>query len=165
MANNNFIPEAALGADAALASIIPDQHDAELARESTRALAPMLEGVGDVRLRIQRGDRTAAELQIPAAALQLLGDVLAEMARGRAVSVVPLDTEITTQQAADMLNVSLPFLVGLLEKGDIPFRTAGVQRRILFRDFMDYKTRSDADRLAAMDELAREGQELRLGYE
>ncbi len=166
MTGNNPMPEAALGAAAAFTSIVPDQHDSELAKESTRVLAPMLEeGAGEVRLRIQRGDRTTAEVQIPEVALRLLGNVLAEMARGRSVSLIPLDTEITTQQAADLLNVSRPFLVGLLEKGDIPFRMVGVQRRILFRDFMDYKTRSEADRLLALDELARQGQELRLGYE
>src|SRR6266478_1758319 len=107
MTGNNPMPEAALGAAAAFTSIVPDQHDSELAKESTRVLAPMLEeGAGEVRLRIQRGDRTTAEVQIPEVALRLLGNVLAEMARGRSVSLIPLDTEITTQQAADLLNVS-----------------------------------------------------------
>jgi len=165
MTNNDSMSAGFLGADSALASIVPDQHDAEIAKESSRVLAPMLQGAGDVCLSITRADGTTGEVRIPGAAMRLLGSVLAEMAQGRAVSLIPLETEIGAQQAADILGVSRPYLVGLLEKGEIPFRMIGIQRSILFRDLMDYKARSDSDRRAALDELARLGQEMRLGYD
>jgi excisionase family DNA binding protein len=143
----------------ALAAIIPDQHESDIARVSSHALADVS---GTVRLSVTDAGGVEREVQLPGSALRLLMSVLSEMARGNAVSLIPLHAEVTTQEAADILNVSRPYLVGLLEKGAIPF---GVQRRVQFRDRMDYKARSDADRRAALDELARQAQELRLGYD
>jgi excisionase family DNA binding protein len=146
----------------ALAAIIPDQHESDIARVSSHALADVS---GTVRLSVTDAGGVEREVQLPGSALRLLMSVLSEMARGNAVSLIPLHAEVTTQEAADILNVSRPYLVGLLEKGAIPFRKVGVQRRVQFRDLMDYKARSDADRRAALDELARQAQELRLGYD
>jgi excisionase family DNA binding protein len=149
----------------ALAAIVPDQHDAELAKESSRALGPIAEASGAARITVTDAAGVERTVQIPASALRLVFSVLQEMARGNAVSLIPMNAEVTTQEAADILNVSRPFLVGLLEKGSIPFRKVGVQRRVQFRDVMDYKASSDADRRAALDALARQAQELRLGYD
>ncbi|MFJ2261399.1 helix-turn-helix domain-containing protein [Streptomyces sp. NPDC087844] len=99
-------------------------------------------------------------LALPREAVELLASLLAHLGAGRAVSVVPSDAELTTQQAADMLNVSRPFLVGLLEAGEIEFRTVGTHRRITASSLLEYKHRDDRRRRLVADELTQLGQEM-----
>jgi excisionase family DNA binding protein len=75
--------------------------------------------------------------------------------------VVP---ELTTQQAADFLNVSRPHFVGLLERNELSYRKVGSHRRILFKDLVEYQQRSRVERKKALDNLAGQAQELGLGY-
>jgi excisionase family DNA binding protein len=103
-----------------------------------------------------------SEIRLPHSILKVIMEVVHEMARGNAVRVMPIHAELTTQQAAELLNVSRPFLVSLLEQGEIKYRKVGTHRRILLEDLLVYKDRRDRERLSALDELAKEDQRLGL---
>jgi excisionase family DNA binding protein len=140
---------------------LPSEDEARMARESSRLLAAII-GRGDAaQLRVIDGED---EITVPLPALRMLMAVLAQMAEGRAVTVVPFDAELTTQQGADFLNVSRPHLVGLLQQGELPYRKVGTHRRVRFEDLVAYKKKSFVVRGRALDDLAEEAQELGLGY-
>ncbi len=143
-------------------TVSPTAADAKLAGESSRRLAKILQRKRKkpVSVRIQRDDVPAETISIPMSAFRMLNDILTEMAKGNAVTLMPVHAELTTQQAADVLNVSRPFLVEHLENGAIPFRKVGSHRRILFRDLLAYKHQIDRARLKALDELTALSQEL-----
>lgn len=139
----------------------PTPQDAELARTSSRLLAACIGQGPTARLRVIDGD---GEIEVPVAALRMLVDILANMAEGNAVNVVPIHAELTTQQAADFLGVSRPFLVGRVERGEIPFHKVGTHRRLYFRDLLEYQQRSLGQSRAALDALAEQAQKLGQGY-
>lgn len=99
-------------------------------------------------------------LEIPESVYRILVPLVDEMARGNAVMLVPVRAELTTQQAADLLDVSRPFLVKLLESGEIPFHMVGSHRRVRFKDLMSYLERRRHKRKAALDDMAREAEDL-----
>lgn len=137
-----------------------------LAREAARTLSTLqrrLRRAHTVTLRPTNA-KDAPEVILPTAALQLLVDILAQMADGNAVTVVPLHAELTTQEAAELLNVSRPFLVSLLEERKLPYRKVGSHRRIQMRDLLAYKRKDESARDQLLDELAKEAQNLGLGY-
>jgi len=146
-------------------TVAPTEADALLARESSRRLAARLPKQPAVRIQFLEDGEPAETVAVPASALRFLLHVLTEMAQGNAVTLIPVHAELTTQQAADLLNVSRPFLVALLETGQIPYRKVGTHRRILSRDVMMYKQRTDAARLQALNELQAQAQELNMGYQ
>ena len=86
------------------------------------------------------------------------------MAQGKSIALMPTDAEITTQQAAEILNVSRPHVIKLLEKGDIPFKKVGSHRRILLQDILEYESKFKSERRKKLDYLAKEAQKLNLGY-
>ena len=145
-------------ARATLTPTLPTEADAVLAKETSRVLArrhtrePLR-----VRLLDGEGDET---VRLPAAAVSMLVHILEEMARGNAVTLIPVHTELTTQEAADLLNISRPSLIQLLDEGNIPYRKVGTHRRIRFEAVMAYKRRADAERKAALADLAAYDQEL-----
>lgn len=140
---------------------LPTETETRIAGVSSRLLAACI-GQGDAaRLRVIDGNQ---EIEVPVSALKMLVDILDEMAQGNAVSIVPIHAELTTQEAADFLNVSRPYLVGLLEGGLLPFHKVGTHRRVKFRDLMAYREKSQSIRKHALDELTREAQELGMGY-
>ncbi|MEA5446807.1 helix-turn-helix domain-containing protein [Gammaproteobacteria bacterium AB-CW1] len=146
----------------AKATELPDRDTAELARDSAAALSRLLARKPDVARAQVRLDDT--DLVLPRDALLLLRDLLSELAQGNAVTVVPTHAELTTQEAANLLNVSRPHLVKLVEAGQIPCSKVGTHRRIRYQDLMQYKTRRDQQAREAMDALTREAQDLDMGY-
>jgi excisionase family DNA binding protein len=147
-------------------TVTPSEADSLEARDSSRRLASYLAKNQKLRVQVVPEGVQAQEesLPLPAPVLDLLFAILTEMAEGNTVTLIPIHAELTTQQAANLLNVSRPFVVELLEKNEIPHRKVGTHRRILFRDLMEFKQRSDAKRKKALDELVAEAQEEDMGY-
>ena len=141
---------------------LPDQEATQLARTSAAELSRLLREQPNA-------DRASVKMDghdmiLPRQAISLLRDVLADMAQGNAVTIVPMHAEMTTQQAAGILNVSRPYLVKLLEQGELSFTKVGTHRRIRFEDLMKYKQKINQQSTQAMDELVEQAQELGLGY-
>lgn len=140
--------------------------DTTLASKSRQILASSLNSKNShYTIEVKSDGNKSATVTIPAAALRLLVETLAQMAQGNAVSLVPIKKELSTSEAADLLNVSRPYLVDLLESGKIPFRKIGPRRRVLLEDVMAYKNQIDAQREQTLAELVAQAQELNLGYE
>lgn len=139
----------------------PSDEDRRIAAESSRQLAALI-GKGDTaQLRLIEGEEV---ITVPVSAMRMLVDILAHMAEGEAVTIIPQDAELTTQQAADFLNVSRPFFVKILEEGKLDFHKVGTHRRVYFRDLVAYKAQSMGERQKALEELAKQAQELNMGY-
>jgi len=115
-----------------------------------------------IKLKIQGSEEVVI---IPLKALQLLNSIISNMAQGRSIALMPTDAEVSTQQAAEILNVSRPHVIKLLEKGEIPHKKVGSHRRILLQDILKFESNFKSDRRKKLDALAKEAQELNLGYE
>ncbi|MBC8072509.1 MAG: helix-turn-helix domain-containing protein [Deltaproteobacteria bacterium] len=139
---------------------------AELARSALRGLEPLSRRTRGPRAVTLRSDDNGLEVSVtlPPEALRLLVEVLGHMADGSLVTVLPLHAELTTQQAAEFLNVSRPHVVRLIDDGKIPHRKVGTHRRIKMLDVLEYKRREEAEAKDALTELAAEAQKHDLGY-
>ncbi len=115
-----------------------------------------------IKIKIEDSDDV---ITVPKTAFSLFMTILQNMAEGKSISIIPSDSEVSTQQAADMLNVSRPHLVKLLETGQIPFRKVGSHRRILLKDIIEYDKMLEKERGRQLEYLAQQAQELNLGYE
>lgn len=147
-------------------TMLPDEKEIAAAVESRRQLAAFLSSKLETqRIEILDDEQRPHTVQLPVSALRLLDEILSELAMGNAVKVVPIHAELTTQEGADLLNVSRPHLVKLLDENVIPHTRVGRHRRVKFADLMDYKQRRDAKSRQAMDELTAQAQELGMGYE
>ncbi len=150
--------------DRRTATLTPSTGEARLAQESGPRIA-RIAGRKRKSVRIQvEGNGNTESIELPMSAVRALADVLQQLAQGNAVTLLSSEAELTTQQAAGLLNVSRPFLVRLLDEGQIPSRKVGTHRRVRARDVQVWKERTDRARLRALAELQAQAQELNMGY-
>ena len=135
--------------------VAPSESDTAVARESARALAAKLRKADDnVKVRIEERGGKGETITVPKTALRLFVTVLAEMASGNAVRVIPHQAELTTGEAADLLNMSRPYVVRLLDENRIPSHRVGTHRRVLFKDVMAFKSEHRRARKKSLDRLS-----------
>jgi excisionase family DNA binding protein len=145
--------------------IMPTAAEANLAKESSRTLAKALpKRKSSVTIKVGE-DNSFTDVIVPMSALKLLLNLLGEMAQGNAVTIMPMHAELTSQQGADLLNVSRPFFIKLLDDKKIPFRKVGRHRRILAKDVFEFRQKQEQLTEESMKILAAEAQKLKLGYE
>lgn len=145
---------------------LPAAQEVQAAIQGQRALAAYLATHADIQhIQIFDKHNRSHQVELPMSALRLLMDILSELADGNAVKVVPVHAELTTQEAADLLNVSRPHLVKLLEEGQLPFHRTGRHRRVRFADVMAFRDARQRASEEAMGELAEQAQTLGMGYE
>lgn len=142
---------------------LPTTPEIEAAKQSSRMLSKYADA-DRVQLTLRANNGAPEDLVLPGQVMQLLLDIVSEMAKGNAISLVPIHHELSTQEAANLLNVSRPHLVSLLEKGELPHRKVGAHRRVLASDVLAYKASLLDKRNQALDELTAMSQELGMGY-
>jgi len=138
------------------------EQETQLARQSGQTIAGFVNGEPFLHLTLTRSDGETAQAEVPTVALRLLAHVLEEMARGNPVTLIPRHAELTTHQAADILRVSRPYLIKLLDAGEIPHRKVGAHRRIRYEDLVAYEDREKERRHKILDEMTAEAQRLGL---
>ena len=146
---------------------LPDEQAAEQAADAVEALTVFLRAHPTPSTHVQlvpEDTDAVTTIMVPSVAFRFFVDVLAELANGNAVTVAPVHAELTSQQAADLLNVSRPFLIKLLDERAIPYRRVGNRRKILLVDLLDYKRRDETIRRDIADELTREAEHIGLEY-
>ncbi len=144
---------------------LPTDQDTEAAQLAVDAVRSLISERRPTTVRFRASDASdEVEVTLPGEALHLLIRVLTHMANGHAVTVLPIQAELTTQQAADLIGVSRPYLVRLLEDGKIPFHKVGTHRRVRAVDVLDYKAKRRGESKQLLDELTREAQDLGLAY-
>lgn len=143
----------------------PTRRDQKLAKENLKVLERVAKKHKAKSKPIEieiTGEKT--NIKIPSSALAFLNTIFEHMAKGKAISIIPSETEVSTQQAAEMLNVSRPHIVKLLERGEILFSKVGTHRRIKLKDLEHYREKSARERKKHLAELAKQAQKLDMGY-
>ncbi len=144
-------------------TLLPSQEDSALIRREQELLLEVSRNIDKPATAPLLGQFVIEEkpvmLIIPVAAMQMLIEIMQQMALGKPVSIIPSNAELTTQQGADFLNVSRPYFVNLLENNKIPFKKVGTRRRVLFSDLVAFRTSDLARRNKIADELTELSQE------
>jgi excisionase family DNA binding protein len=121
-------------------AIVPTEQEAKIARVSSQAMAQLIEenGPNEARIRISKQGNKATEITLPYSVIRLLYCALQELAKGHSVTLLPVDTELTTQKAAELMRLSRPSLIKMLEDDKLPYRKVGAHRRIRYEDVLRY---------------------------
>jgi len=146
--------------DQAQDPFVATNEEALIARDAAVKLKPLADAQVDVEIRAAEHAEIVAAL--PARAVRLIAEFLTAMAEGKPVALLRRTAEMTTQEAAELLNVSRPYVVGLIDRDEIPHRMVGTHRRVLLSDLIAYKKKSDARRKDAIAKMVAEAQKLRL---
>ena len=133
--------------------------NAAITERSSAILRELPERAEVVELRVKE-----TSVELPLEVYEQVLEILTQLSKGHSVAIIPQDSEFTTKQAADFLNVSRPYLVKLLEEGAISFRKVGAHRRVKFQDLLEYKKDDEKARQKAFLALQKEAQDLDLGY-
>ena len=142
---------------------VPSGVEVSLAKAASRRLSSAVKQVPEtVRLSVVGATDEKESIEIPASAFQFFIEILVRMAEGQPLRLMPMHAELTTQEAADLLQVSRPYFVGILEEGKIPFRKVGTHCRILIKDLLTFKRVEEEKRNKALEELSALQQELGL---
>lgn len=148
-----------------LSTVLPSQEEAALAKLSSRELAAhVATRASTQQVALTSNDGQLQQVEVPVSALRLLVDILTELGDGNTVKLIPVHAEMTTQEAADVLNMSRPTLIKRLDEGVIPYHRSGNRRKVAYLDVVAYKKAMDDRRLQALDELSELDQTYGLGY-
>ena len=150
--------------DGSIESIVPTETEVLLAQESIQRLFSFIEKKNELSVRIKETGKKTEEITLPASAFSVLLNILTEIAQGHKVTLISEHTELTTQQAAEFLNVSRPFLVRMLDEGKIPCRKVGTHRRVLFSDLKSFNEQNKKERAKVLAELSEQAQRFDMGY-
>ena len=144
--------------------IAPTSLETAMAGDSSRQLAVFLSQQKGDSVKIAFDEKPEEMVSIPLSAFRLLADILTEMSKGNTVTFIPIQAELTTQQAADFLNVSRPFVVKMIEEKKLPCPKVGTHRRVLFQDLVEFKRKTNDDRAKTLEELSTQAQDPNMGY-
>lgn len=140
--------------------VLPTKREIEAATAASRLFSAVDADEEEFRVQLEGG----VQLVLPSSVRALLMQMLTEMSRGNMVRIIPVHAVLSTQEAADYLNVSRPYLIKLLERGEIKYQMVGTHRRVKFEDLNAFKAKQDQEHDDAMMELAQQAQELNMGY-
>jgi len=147
---------------------LPDDQATRQAADAVRPLKSFLrehpDSVAHIQIAGEDPNEDPTTITVPAAAVRVLAEVLDELSDGNAVAVAPVQAELTSQQAADLLNVSRPYLIKLLDGDQIPYRRVGNRRKILLSHLLAYRRRDEAHRRHVADRLTQEAERIGLAY-
>lgn len=144
---------------------LPNAEEIALAKLGSQELSAVIESNGEAQ-KINVVDKSGKthEVTIPSSALKLMIEVLTQLGQGNSVNITPIHAELTTQDGADILNMSRPTFIKLLDSGEIPFTRKGNRRKVAFADVIKYKENLEMQRLVTLDELSALDQEMGMGY-